>query len=103
MDLHFVFHFVPSAGLKGLGIAISFNSFWFLMHAYSLSQVQLSVTPWFLRPWDFPGKNSGVGCLFPPPGDLSDPGIEPASLALQVDSLPAAPSLWFSIIVSWFC
>ena len=25
---------------------------------------------------------------FPPPGDLSDPGIEPRSPALQVDSLP---------------
>ena len=25
---------------------------------------------------------------FPPPGDLPDPGIEPVSPALQVDSLP---------------
>ena len=25
---------------------------------------------------------------YPPPGDLPDPGIEPASLALQVNSLP---------------
>ena len=25
---------------------------------------------------------------FPSPGDLSDPGIEPRSLALQADSLP---------------
>ena len=29
------------------------------------------------------------GLLFPPPGDLSDPGIEPKSPALQVDSLPS--------------
>ena len=29
-------------------------------------------------PWDFPGKNTGVGCHFP----LSDPGIEPTSPAL---------------------
>ena len=28
------------------------------------------------------------GLPYPPPGDLSDPGIEPASPALQVDSLP---------------
>ena len=28
---------------------------------------------------------------FPSPGDLPDPGIEPGSPALQVDSLPAEP------------
>ena len=28
------------------------------------------------------------GLPFPPPGDLPDPGIEPVSPALQVDSLP---------------
>ena len=32
-------------------------------------------------PWDFPGKNTGVGLPFPPPGDLPDPGIKPVSLA----------------------
>ena len=38
----------------------------------SLSCVQLFVTPWteertrlrLFRPWDFPGKNTGVGCHF---------------------------------------
>ena len=34
-------------------------------------------------------KNTGVGSLFPSPGDLPNPGIEPRSPALQVDSLPA--------------
>ena len=29
---------------------------------------------------------------FHPPGDLSDPGIEPGSPALQADSLPSEPS-----------
>ena len=33
-----------------------------------------------LCPWDFPGKNTGVGLLFPSSGDLPDPGFEPASL-----------------------
>ena len=33
-------------------------------------------------------KNTGVGSLFPSP-DLPNPGIEPRSPALQVDSLPA--------------
>ena len=30
---------------------------------------------------------SGLPC--PPPGDLPDPGIEPRSPALQIDSLPS--------------
>ena len=34
-----------------------------------------------LCPWDSPGKNTGVGCQCPPPGNLPDPGIEPESLA----------------------
>ena len=44
----------------------------------------------FLYPWHCPGKNTGVGLLLPPPGDLLDSGIKPASPAapsLQVDSL----------------
>ena len=31
------------------------------------------------------------GMPFPSPGDLLNPGIEPSSLALQADSLPAEP------------
>ena len=31
---------------------------------------------------DFPGKNTAVGCHFPSPGDLSDPGIKPTTPAL---------------------
>ena len=31
------------------------------------------------------------GLLFPSPGDLPNPGIEPRSLALQTDSLPPEP------------
>ena len=44
---------------------------------------------WLLRPWDFPGKNTGVRCHFLPRGGggLPDPGIEPRSPALQADSL----------------
>ena len=47
-----------------------------------------------LCPLNFPGKDTGVGCHFSPPGDLPDPGIELASLvspALQADSLPTEP------------
>ena len=32
---------------------------------------------------------SGLPC--PPPGDLPNPGMEPASSALQADSLPSEP------------
>ena len=40
-----------------------------------------------LCPWNYPGENwSGV--LFPPPGDLPDPRIEPPSPALQADFSP---------------
>ena len=38
-----------------------------------------------------PGQNTGVGCHFPSPGYLPNPGIEPGSHALQVDSLPSEP------------
>ena len=31
------------------------------------------------------------GLPFPSPGNLSDPGIEPTSAALQADSLPSEP------------
>ena len=41
-----------------------------------------------LCPWDFSGKNNGVGGYpFPPPGDLPDPGIEPTPPALADRSL----------------
>ena len=37
---------------------------------------------------DFSDKNTVVGCHFLLQGNLSDPGFEPTSPALQVDSLP---------------
>ena len=51
----------------------------------SLSVVSNSATPWtvayrVLGPWNFPSKNTGVGCQFPSPGDLPDPWIKHASL-----------------------
>ena len=44
-----------------------------------------------LHPWNFPGKNTGVGCQEGSPGDLPDPGIKPRSPALQADALPSKP------------
>ena len=40
------------------------------------------------KPWNSPGQNTGVGSLSLSPADHLDPGIEPGSPALQVDSLP---------------
>ena len=51
-------------------------------------------TPWIGEPgrlpcpWDSLGENTEVGCHFPSPRDLPNPGIEPGSPALQAGSLP---------------
>ena len=61
-----------------------------------LNHVLLFVTPWtvharFVCPWDFPGKNTGVGChsllqkIFP------TQGLRPGLLHWLVDSLPFEP------------
>ena len=39
----------------------------------------------------FPRQEYWSGLPFPSPGDLSDPGIEPGSPKLQVNSLPSDP------------
>ena len=44
-----------------------------------------------LCPWDSPGKSTGVGCHFPSPGYLPNPGIEPGSPAFQADALTSEP------------
>ena len=58
-----------------------------------LSRVQLFATPWTVThqaslSMGFSKQEYWSGLLFPPPGDLPDPGIEPVSPALQADSLP---------------
>ena len=47
--------------------------------------------PMNYRTWNTPGQNTGVGSLSFLQGNLPNPGIEPRSPALQVDSLPAEP------------
>ena len=49
-----------------------------------------------LCPWNFPSKNTGVGCSFPPPGDLPNPGIELTSLAS-----PAFAGWFFTTSTIW--
>jgi len=57
----------------------------------SLSHIWLFVTPRTINPWNSAGQITGVGSLFPSPGNLPNPGIKPRSPSLQVDSLPAEP------------
>ena len=56
------------------------------MSAQSLSRVQLFETPWTvahqsLLSMGFSSQAYWSGFLFPTPGDLPHPGIEPASLS----------------------
>ena len=59
----------------------------------SLSCGRLFATPWTVAyqaslSMGFSRQEYQSGLPFPSPGDLPDPGIEPMSPALQVDSLP---------------
>ena len=62
----------------------------------SLSHVQIFETRWTvtcLAPpsMGFSRQECWSGVPFPSPGDLSNPGIQPRSLALQGDTLPSEP------------
>ena len=50
---------------------------------------------------EFSRQEYWSGLPFPSPGDLSDTGIQPGSLALQADSLPSEPQMW-RWISSWY-
>ena len=72
-------------------------------------KVLLSHVWLFTRPWTvahqtplsvkFFRQEYWSGLPFPSPGDLPDPGIEPGSPTLLVDSLPFEPSIQFSSVV----
>ena len=53
--------------------------------------IWLFVTPWNIQSMEFSRPEYYSGYPFPSPGDLPNPGIEPRSPALQVDSLLAEP------------
>ena len=67
------------------------------------------VTPWTVGSsvHGFPRQEYWSGLPFPPPGDLPNPGMEPASPALQVDSLPLChqgnPLLKIIIVFTLLC
>ena len=60
------------------------------------SHVGLFATPWTVAgqaplSMGFSRQEHQSELPFPSPGDLSDPGIEPRSPALQADGLPSEP------------
>ena len=62
----------------------------------SLSPVQFFATPWTVAhqaplSMGFSRQEYWSGLPFPSPGDLSYPGIEPKSPALQADALTSEP------------
>ena len=64
------------------------------MKVKSLSRVRLLATPWTVAHQAPPSMGVSrqeywSGLPFPSPGDLSDPGIESRSPALQADALPS--------------
>ena len=76
----------------------SYHSFldcvWVSMCESVSRSVASAQSPWTVAlqaplPVAFSRQEHWNGLLCPPPGDLPDPGIEPGSPALQVDSLPS--------------
>ena len=66
------------------------------MCALSFSRVWLFATPWTVArqvplSMGFSRREYWSGLPRPPPGDIPNPGIEPRSPTLQVDSLPSEP------------
>ena len=83
---------------------VSFHRKWRCYHLpifYSrevklLNRVWLFATPWTVAyqappSMEFSRQEYWSGLPFPSPGDLSDPGIECGSPALQADTLPSEP------------
>ena len=67
-----------------------------LVKVKSLSRVRLFVTPWTVAhqpppSMGFSRQEYWSGLLFPSPGNLPNPGIEPRSLELQADALTSEP------------
>ena len=76
-----------------------------LVKVKSLSRVRFFVTPWTITyqappSMEFSRQEYWSGLPFPSPGGLPDPGIEPWSPALQVDTLPSEPRRKTKIILS---
>ena len=76
------------------------------MKMKSFSCVQLFATPWTvthqtLQSMEFSRQGYWSGLLFPSPGDLPDPGIEPGSPVLQADALLSEPPGKIFVCISY--
>ena len=85
----------PLPGKLFLQISVFFPSKWTFIH---VSHVWLFATPWTVArqsplPMGFSQQEYWSGLSFPSPGDLSDPGVEPMSLA--------APALVGRFFTTW--
>ena len=74
----------------------------------SLSRVRLFATPCTAvhqvpLSMGSPRQETWSGLLFPFPGNLPDPGMEPRSSALQADSLPSKPPEKPKKITTFYC
>ena len=78
---------------------------WWKWKCSLLSRIRFFATPWTVAcqaplSMGFPRQEYWSGLLFPSPGDLPDPGIEPRSPALQAD-LPSEPRKPWWAIIKW--
>ena len=97
LNMHATFLFRELQNI--LSLSFNFQSkawwwWWFSCCHVQLLQVHRLQPARLLCPWDFPGKNTGVGCHVLPPREIPDLGIKPSSPtyfsqspALSVDSL----------------
>ena len=77
------------------------------MKVKSLSRVRLFVIPWTVAyqvppSMGFSWQEYWSGLPFPSPEDLPNPGIEPGSLAFQVDTLTSEPAWPCPIVANIF-
>ena len=86
---HFLDLFIQLQTLKLLLWLLWIMLLW--VHIFYILWLWPILRPHGHSPWNSLVQNTGVGSLFPSPGDLLNPGIEPRSPTLQVDSLSAEP------------
>ena len=84
-------HFFPNSGPTNEMSALSHELAEIILKWKSLSHVWLFATPWTIQSMEFSRPEYWSEWPFLSPGDIPNPGIEPRSSALQVDSLPAEP------------